>query len=497
MNTIKLNIDKLKNYGILYLSLPLFLFCILWLRLYIALPVSLIFIYTIIRVLTRKNITGDNILELNIPTITLIIFAVLFWCYTAGIGGGFYQSWDQHFKNAAFHDLVNFKWPVIYEKFNTGLVYYFGIWIVPALIGKLIIFLGFAKNTAWIFANIALYIWCVSGLLITTLLLCSYCKCYKFLKVLMLLVVFMAFSSPDIIGHFLVNGIYFTGNIEWWSVDFALRSNTTSIFWAYNQAIPLWLAGSLFLEKGREKYIPSVLVLTLFYAPFCAIGLVPFYFYFILIYIRKKILENNKKEILNYFINIENIFAYIIILPILYLFYTSNTSVGSGLRLIWQQFDMSFMSTVFIEYVLFISIEALTVFICFFIIDRHNVYIYISCISISVLSMIIIGEGTEVSFRISATMPAVFFLSVVSIKQMSEFKKINYKAYILGILLLTGAITPLMEYARAANAVRKNKSLTVVADSIKSYNSRFADHNFAADNIDEKFFYKYLANYKK
>ena len=306
----------------------------------------------------------------------------------------------------------------------------------------------------------------------------------------------MAFSSPDIIGHFIVNGIYFTGNIEWWSVDFALRSNTTSIFWAYNQAIPLWLAGSLFLEAGKEKYIPSVLVLTLFYSPFCAIGLVPFYFYFILMYIKKKVSENNKKDIVSYFINIENVFAYLVILPILYLFYTSNTSVGSGLRLIWQQFDMSFMSTVFIEYVLFIGIEVLTFFLCLLIIDRHNVYIYISCISILLLSMVIIGEGTEVAFRISATMPAVFFLSVVSIKELSEIKKINYKAYILGALILIGAITPLMEYARAANAIRQNRSLAVVADSIRTYNSRFADHNFAADNIDEKFFYKYMANYK-
>ena len=240
MNTIKFNIDKLKNYGILYLSLPLFLFCVLWLKLYIALPILLIFIYIIIRLLRRKGTAANNILELNLPAIILIILAVLFWCYTSGIGGGFYQSWDQHFKNAAFRDLINFKWPVIYERYNIGLVYYFGIWIVPALMGKLIIFLGFSKNVAWIFANIFLYLWCTLGLLLSMLLLCSYCKCYKFLKVLMLLAVFMAFSSPDIIGHFIVNGIYFTGNIEWWSVDFALRSNTTSIFWAYNQAIPLW-----------------------------------------------------------------------------------------------------------------------------------------------------------------------------------------------------------------------------------------------------------------
>ena len=213
-------------------------------------------------------------------------------------------------------------------------------------------------------------------------------------------------------------------------------------------------------------------------------------------YIKKKASENNKKDIVSYFINIENVFAYIVILPILYLFYTSNTSVASGLRLIWQQFDMSFMSTVFIEYVLFICIEVLTLFFCLLIIDRHNVYIYISCISILLLSMVIIGEGTEVAFRISATMPAVFFLSVVSIKELSEIKKINYKAYILGALILIGAITPLMEYARAANAIRQNRSLAVVADSIRSYNSKFADHNFAADNIDEKFFYKYIANYK-
>ena len=110
--------------------------------------------------------------------------------------------------------------------------------------------------------------------------------------------------------------------------------------------------------------------------------------------------------------------------------------------------------------------------------------------------MVIIGEGREVAFRISATMPAVFFLSVVSIKELSEIKKINYKAYILGALILIGAITPLMEYARAANAIRQNRSLAVVADSIRTYNSRFADHNFAADKIDEKFFYKYIANYK-
>ena len=87
------------------------------------------------RISKEKTADSDT---LNLPAVGLgiIIVVSVLWCQSAGIGGLFYQSPDHQFRNAVFRDLLSHRWPVTYETYGTGLVYYLGIWIVPAALGK-------------------------------------------------------------------------------------------------------------------------------------------------------------------------------------------------------------------------------------------------------------------------------------------------------------------------------------------------------------------------
>ena len=54
------------------------------------------------------------------------------------------------------------------------------------------------------------------------------------------------FSGLDIIG--LPNYLFSFKELEWWNGLFQYSSNTTSIYWTFNQTIPLWLIMSLLLN---------------------------------------------------------------------------------------------------------------------------------------------------------------------------------------------------------------------------------------------------------
>ena len=58
------------------------------------------------------------------------------------------------------------------------------------------------------------------------------------------------FSGLDIIGCFIQEWNFqsFASilHLEWWLEGFQFSSNTTCLFWVYNQAVPAWIATLLF-----------------------------------------------------------------------------------------------------------------------------------------------------------------------------------------------------------------------------------------------------------
>ena len=104
-----------------YLALPLFIFLASWLDYGIALIMCLLFatgFYYLYSDIKNEKLN----LNFNKNEAVSAFIIALIWCFCAGIGYFYYQSFDYHFRNAVFRDLINYSWPVFYDKADTPMV---------------------------------------------------------------------------------------------------------------------------------------------------------------------------------------------------------------------------------------------------------------------------------------------------------------------------------------------------------------------------------------
>src|SRR5450759_4725314 len=97
----------------LYLLIPFLIFCLGFLKTYISVCITLFFIWLVIKNWRRPTQESQSFL-ISKRALVLTILAVLLWVVLAGIGGFAFQNTDFHIRNAIFHDLINYPWPVKY-----------------------------------------------------------------------------------------------------------------------------------------------------------------------------------------------------------------------------------------------------------------------------------------------------------------------------------------------------------------------------------------------
>lgn len=284
--------------SILYLVFPFFLFLFGWVRLTIAIPLALLLLFTLWKLLTANY----QLPNYHFPLSTSIFWVLITvsWLLLSGVGGYAFQNWDHHWRNAVFHDLINFDFPVYYSQPESGpvkmLVYYVGFWLPAAWIGKLL---------GWNAANFALFLWTWLGIILVTLHLANILKTSPVKATLF----FVFFSGLDALGALLFAEEYPTllppiTHLEIWSgMQLQYSSFTTQLFWVFNQAVPAWLCiamtsviASAAKQSQPELGIASVAAarlprtsspqgndmlfllwaLCFFFAPLAAIGLFPY-----------------------------------------------------------------------------------------------------------------------------------------------------------------------------------------------------------------------------
>ena len=69
----------------------------------------------------------------------MLVFFMLFICLNTGSGGFTGQTGDWSKYNAVLHDLIEYRWPVVYTTSygDSMLSYYIGQYLLPAVIGKI------------------------------------------------------------------------------------------------------------------------------------------------------------------------------------------------------------------------------------------------------------------------------------------------------------------------------------------------------------------------
>jgi hypothetical protein len=513
-----------KRLSYLYLLIPFLVFCLGFIRLYYALPITLILLWLVVKN-WKNGIKEDQGFSLSRRSLIFTILAVSLWVGLSGIGGFSFQNTDFHTRNAIFRDLINYDWPVKYytnpsdPMIAYGLTYYIGFWLPAALVGKLV---------GWHPANIALYLWTVTGILLALLILFSSKKSRPIYFVLLL----VFFSGMDGLGV-LLKELASPGNVspalwppilhlEWWS-GFQYSSFTTQLFWVFNQSVPTWLCMALLWAVNDRRSMLFIWSLCAFFAPLPAIGMFPY----VVLKIPQTLVnaENTRDNSSNNdrgsiiarswqdirsLLTFENLLGGGIVLLTTFVYFSANSRSA-------VEPTPSFSGPRWFFYALFVILEGLLLWSVFRKSNKTNLNWYLAGMLILLIPLIRIGSAQDFCMR--ASIPTLFMLMVWSAEMLGTPK--SQARIVLIIMLSIGAITPLYEINRSVyrtadhfiNPPTQAERLigqqmkiyvtgtneydhpyTLTADSFKSLANYDPDliTNFLA-KTNGSFFYKYLA----
>lgn len=177
-------------------------------------------------------------------------------------------DWDKHF---AFFNLLQEKsWPPVIELNGDTwfLRFYLGWYMLPALFVKIF---GASLLTP------SMLIWTAAGMLATLVIAFHQLDKARYLFIATL--VFLLFSSLDIVGAWLNNSIppLFPNWPQTWTSWGEIWPALTSLAWSPHHTIPSWLGVVIFLYKRcyAVQYGAVLIIMVAMWSPFSAIGLLP------------------------------------------------------------------------------------------------------------------------------------------------------------------------------------------------------------------------------
>lgn len=475
----------------IYIALPVFIFVAGWLRWYFAFPLLAALLFSVYFALVdSRESYGEEYVSIPITAAVSIAAILLLWAVVSGLGGLYYQTSDHNWRNAIFRDLINCRWPVVYQNGKTALIYYIAFWLPSAMVGKLF---------GWHAANIALLIWSFFGLCLVYLAIYAYLGIEKAKKAAAVLIILIFFSGLDFIGiaiNFVLNGTGISGTLEWWNGVRQYSSVTTQLMWVYNQCIVPWLAIVVLLLQKNIKNMALILVLTLPFAPFPFLGMFPYALLALAVACVK--LRKNPRELVRSVFTVQNIAPTLLILPVFFFYFKSNAQLGNG-----QSGSTGFMAPS-------LTRSGIFYLIAFFILEFLVYYIPIFYKNFKDPVFLLTGAllfaipffrvGTRYDFTMRASIPALFVLMLYVMRFITAdglFKRSRDTliSYILVVILTFGSITPFVEQWQALRAIDVSKKINPVADNIKTLSNKPKKgyENFLTENPYQTVFFKYFA----
>jgi hypothetical protein len=263
--------------AVAFLALPLGIFLIGWLELWVALPLLVALVYAL-RPLSAASHEWRLQRCLAGWQVALAIAVGCAWTSFGGTGHWVFANADWHIRDAVLHDLVTGAWPVGYGAkdgvptlLRAPLAYY----LPAALVGKAA---GLAA------AHVALTIWTALGATIFLMQVLSLMP-VKVAAALASMALIVSFSGLDVVGTVLrvpaaIAHWDVTQHLEWWAARYQYSSMTTQLFWVPNHALGAWLGiGLLCRQRGADAVdalLPMTVVAVALWSPLAALGLVPF-----------------------------------------------------------------------------------------------------------------------------------------------------------------------------------------------------------------------------
>lgn len=514
---IRLDFKKIRFAACVYIALPLLVFFSGFLRWYYALLGIAALLFVFYRTVRSDNVEPDRsyTVTLTRKRIALIFLFTLIWTYLGGLNGFFYQSSDWNCRNAIFHDLIEFDWPVIYESSGAALVYYIGHWLPPALIGKAVLAISGSMDLAWLLGKLAFWVWSSVGLTVVILLILHYTRAESKKSCAAAVFLFVCFSGMDVVGALLKRNLLAllspeVLHLEWWST-YQFSSITTCVYWVFNQTIIPWIITLCFLMEGDAGNYVFYGVACLICGPFPCVGLA------ILMIVKAvwrgvtQIRAHQGLRWLGRIFSVENIISLICMFPFVAAFLLANNAIGmidstgasEGIALVQSPFFSRDYWTK--ELIAFLMLDVGFYMAFLFLAHRKDPIFYAMAFTFVIAPYFHVGAGTDFCMRTSVPAILVLMLYVNDFLQRNlsrqelrssiQARTCSLRQLCAAMLLLCfllGMATPAVEVFRGMYHVAEHRTVLLEDMSIGSFDNGTVYLNFNAEDPGSTFFFRHF-----
>ena len=410
-----MNFTRLRIYSIIYLAIPNLIFSWAWFRWEVALVTSICYVL-LFKYMLFGNEEAD-VLTARIGDIVFILCYSFIWTSLTGVGGFFSQSLDFIPHNTKHYDLFKSTWPIFFNEVNQYACYYFGYYLVPALISKMV----------GSFSVAAIFIWSWIGMALGAFWVYMLIEKNKFL----MMVFPFLWTLPFILPKFIASLIPIFPDTHYFEWMWGLFNQS---LWVINQIIPsLIVAGLILYNTSYEKsplksFFPVILCFVWAVFPAVIFGLISF-----LIAITSKYSKFSAAAILN---NV--IVPGIIFIPICLYLTSSDGLPVKGFM--WEFYSLTtiivqFSAGVIFEIIIFIALS--------FLLLKYSTRFsgtLIICVYITVIPLLLYKIGFANDLQTRGVLPigimgTIIFLHLAS-KAMAQLKLANSNFYYCLVFLM-------------------------------------------------------------
>jgi hypothetical protein len=285
-----------------------------------------------------------------------------------------------------------------------------------------------------------LYLWALEGVLLVIYLLCRKLKKATWIIPIVLIIFSGIDIVPVLLFRFLNTGSFLgwspTIIMEWWAGWYQYSSNTTQLFWVFNQSIPTWVIMALFIQMEDARYVAGLISLMFAYSPWATIGIVPYALYDSL----------KGKKALKSALNLFNVMVPCLMLVVFGTFYMASSGSNGNFGLIFMFYDDNLR--LLRLYLLFLFVEFGVYYLVMGKAALRYKYFWITLIELIVIPLIVIES---LIFGTRASIPALFITMVYVMTYLLEKRQDSgyriRKKLLVGVLCI-GMMTPLVEVNR-------------------------------------------------
>lgn len=512
-DTVSLSYKSFFCICLMFLLLPVIIFCLGYLKTGFGIVLSFCFagIAAISVMECQQKPDGTALSKadtmIEIPVKYLVIFAVtaVVVSIVTGVGEYVFTLQDHPYRRAILKDLIDYKWPVIYDystQTNPEVIkilgyvsgerafsYYFVYWLPAAVIGKLF---GFGA------ANAALLIWNSIGLFLGFIAMCAVNKRYSYAMPFL----YVFFAGLDVIPNIVH---FFTGYDSWlwlegWVPGISYVADFTELANVFNQIVPCFLIMALLMMAHNMRSVGIIGGVLFAYSPWAVFGLLPIILGFAL---RKEMQGKDIKGTLKNIFTPVNIVSAVLLLVLFGSYYMSNSGAVSFRGFTWTFYKKP---ALFIPaYLLFIVIEVLPFVLVLYRKHKKDPVFISTIITLCILPFYRVSEMNDFSMR--GSMPGLFVLCImlsgcVSSMFLPENQPKDKKSWaksaalvlMLILMMFPAAVNLFVIAGSTITGDKSNRDNIGSFGNIRDpYYAKTIQEQFFAPDYRNKFFYRYLA----